>query len=220
MKKAKVNRLLGLIGIFALSFSTQMAYAQDSDDEMRQFFGGLSAGSNFSQVTGDYMEGWNRFGLNVSGFTYFKLAEQFAGCFEMSYSQKGSRPKQSELPYPSRSGTKFYNKVGISLPYAEVPLTFNYFYKGESHIGAGLSYGRLFNAKEWYDTIRTETIYPFKKGDVSFVLNGNIRATKHWYVNFRLTHSLLNIRDKENMLVPHRTMQQNKLLTLRALYLF
>jgi hypothetical protein len=221
MKEAKVLPKLGLLWILMLCFSTNVAKAQgDEDDEMRNFFGGLSAGANFSQVTGDFMEGWNRIGPNFSGFTYFKIAEQFAGCFEMNYSEKGSRAKKSELPYPNAANTKFYSTAGIKLPYAEIPLTFNYFYKRESHVGAGFAYGRLFNAKESYDTLRTDILYPFRKSDYSFVLNANIRLKQKFYLNMRFNHSLGNIRASKNILMPHRDLQQNKLLCLRLVYMF
>jgi hypothetical protein len=220
MKGTKIVTMQALFVILFVCLSTTTALCQDDEDEMRGFFGGLAAGANFAQVTGDYLEGWNKIGANFAAFTYFKLAPQFAGCMEMSYSVKGSRPKSSEVPYPDFKNTTFYKKVGIDLPYAEIPITFNYFYKRESHIGAGLAYGRLFNSKEFYDTLRTETLYPFRKYDVSFVINANLKMHKNFCLNLRFNHSMMNIRPNKNVLMPHRDLQQNKLLGLRVIYLF
>jgi hypothetical protein len=210
-----------MLFIWALSFSTNDIYAQGAKPEDdRKFYGGLIFGTNFTQVTGDFLEGYRKVGINAGVISYFVLAENFAGSMELLYSEKGSRPSSKEVPYPNMNGTTFYKTYGINLPYAEIPILFNYFDKNKSNLGAGFSYGQLFNSKEYLDSIRTENIYPFRKADVNFILNANLRLIDKLSLNIRFAHSITNIRKTQNILLPHRSQQFNKLFALRLVYLF
>jgi Outer membrane protein beta-barrel domain len=218
---AKINIKTGLLLFCGLCFSTNIAKAQGAKPEDdRKFYGGVTFGTNFSQVTGDYMEGYRKVSINAGVMTYFVLDENIAGSIELLYSEKGSAPGKKDLPYPNINNTTFYKTYGIKLPYAEIPLLINYFDKNKSNLGAGFSYGQLFNAKEFLDTFRTETIYPFQKYDVNVILNANLRLVDKLSLNLRFAHSLLNIRKEKNILLNHRDQQFSKLFALRLVYLF
>jgi Outer membrane protein beta-barrel domain len=218
---AKINIKMRLLIICGLCFSTYLTMAQGAKPEDdRKFYGGVTFGTNLSQVTGDFLEGYRKASINAGVITYFVLDENIAGSIELLYSEKGSRPSSKEIPYPAINGTTFYKSYGISLPYAEIPILINYFDKNKSNMGAGFSYGQLFNAKENLDTFRTENIYPFRKADLNLILNANLRLVDKLSLNLRFAHSLLNIRKDKNILLPHRDQQFNKLFAIRLVYLF
>lgn len=200
--------------------TNKLAYSQNYyvEDE-RTFYGGLLAGTNFSQVDGDNFAGYNKVGFNVGGIVYTKVADHMALSMEVLYSQKGAK------------STKFYTvnpglyivDYGITLNYAEVPIMLNYFDKRKSHFGAGIAYCRLGTANE-YITMSPATIvdlekYPFKKSDYNFLLSGSLHCWKGLFLNMRFQYSLLSIRNNtpQNF---GRGEQFNNMWTIRFMYLF
>ncbi len=223
MQKAKLKYIFCTIVFWMACFSTIATQAQssrDEQDELRNFFGGLLLGGNISQVTGDGIEGYHKIGYNGGVMTYFKVAENMAGSLELLLSEKGSNYIKGIDPAIGNIAGKLYKKYCIKLPYAEIPIMINYFDQRNSNLGAGFSYGQLFSEKEILDSADLSKNFPFKKYDVSVVLNGNLMIDKHWGINIRFSHSILNIRSKYNIDLLHREEQLNKLFTLRALYLF
>jgi hypothetical protein len=223
MQKAKLKYIFCTIVFWATCFSTIATQAQsssDEQDEMRSFFGGLLLGGNISQVSGDGIEGYHKLGYNGGVMTYFKLAENIAGSLELLLTEKGSNYIKGVDPALANLGAKVYKKYCIKLPYAEIPLIINYFDQRNSNLGIGVSYGQLFNEKEILDSADLAKTFPFRKYDVSLLLNGNLMVDKHWGVNIRFAYSLLNIRTKHNIDLLQREEQFSRLFSIRAFYLF
>jgi Outer membrane protein beta-barrel domain len=217
---AKVKYLIQMCIFCALCFSTIGANAQDDDEEIRTFFGGVMFGGNASQISGDGIEGYRKFGLNFGVMTYIKLDENMALSMEMLYNEKGSQWRKGSDPAIANLKGKVYGKYQITLPYAEIPILFNIFDKRKSNAGLGVSYGRLFNQKEILDSANLITAFPIRSYDINVILNGTLMATPHWGVNLRFNYSLLNIRKTPNLDLLHRPEQYSRLFSLRAMYLF
>jgi hypothetical protein len=213
------NILIGLfVPIAFVVLSTNNLNAQWDND--RVFFGGIIAGANLSQVSGDAIEGYRKIGANFGAVTFFKLQDNIYGSMELLYNEKGSRYWHGVDPiYQSTTG-KVYKKYGIVLPYAEIPLMLSYFDKKGSNAGMGLSYGQLFREKEYLDSARLETAFPFRKHDVNLILNGNLALTKNLFFNMRFNYSLINIRKVHNVNLDHRVQQYSRLFTFRMMYIF
>jgi hypothetical protein len=224
--KLSVFTLFIVLGFLSFSTFTSKAQWWTDEDDYRNFLGGVVLGSNFSQVTGDFAEGYNKLGLNGGVATYFKLTNQFYGSMELLFSQRGAIATGSkELPYWNVGNTVPYKTYKSILPYAEVPVLFNFFEKNKSHLGAGFSYGQLFSEKELATdpngtVVSFQQQYPYKKWDVCFVVNGNLRMYKGLYLNLRFNHSVANIRAQQNTVFNHRTVQHHKMFSARLMWLF
>ncbi|MCB9046591.1 MAG: PorT family protein [Chitinophagales bacterium] len=198
-------------------------YAQNYyvDDE-RTFYGGLIAGSTFSQVDGDNFAGYSKPGFTVGGIAYAELANKIAGSVEILYTQKGSKSNKTQQ---SNNKTYLITNYRIDLNYAEIPIMINYFDKRKSHFGAGLSYSRLINYKETVTTTPNfpNTInlddYPFKKSDLNFLISGSLHLYKGLFLTYRFQYSLFPVRTK---IYPEfgRAEQYNNMHVLRLMYLF
>lgn len=188
-------------------------------EDEKTFYGGLIAGTNFSQVDGDNFAGYHKVGFNLGGIVYTKLDEHLAASMEVLYTQKGARAKEPYTPVPGLYITNY----GITLNYAEVPLMLNYFDKRKSHFGGGFSYSRLGTAKENIETSPKQNVnlldYPFKKSDYNFLLSGNLHCWKGLFLNVRFQYSLISIRNSTPQYFG-RGQQFNNMWTIRLMYLF
>lgn len=222
---AKIRHFILLVSFISLFLYTPCAYGQYDNDDDRTFFGGLVAGTNFSQVDGDNFAGYHKAGWNAGAIVYTKLMEQLAVSLELNYAQKGSRAAQSQLPKLANDQNTVLTDYKIKLNYLEVPIMLNYFDKRKSHFGAGFSYGQLASSKESYRD-RDGNIYeqdaklfPFRKIDINFLLNGNAHLWKGLFFNLRFSYSLLSIRNAHNY-VTGRAEQFNNTWTTRFIYIF
>ena len=223
MAKIRKFARFTLVAFFLILLSHNSDAQNYYIEDPHTFFGGLVAGGNFTQVDGDNFAGYHKVGFNAGGIVYARFAERIAASMEILYSQKGSRAHRSQ-----RSNTGAYEiyKYDINLNYAEVPIMLNYFDKNRANFGAGLSYSRLINSKEtvttnnntFNDTIQLDR-FPFKKGDLNFVLGGSLRLFQGFYINLRFQYSLLPVR-KEIFKELGRAEQYNNMWTFRIMYLF
>jgi hypothetical protein len=104
----------------------------------QSFNGGAIVGFNASQVSGDYLGGYNKPGISGGVFVSKKLKEKSELEMRITYSSKGSR----DVPnYEKGKYTAYYMKLN----YIEVPLLYRYKYKG-LWLMAGLSGGYLISS--------------------------------------------------------------------------
>ncbi len=209
---------------FCYSDLNAQSYYVEGDNT---FYGGPVLGFNFTQVDGDNYAGYAKVGLNVGGIVYTKFGSDFAASMEISYTQKGSSGKPKASGVPGITLTDY----DLKLNYAEVPVCVYYVDGHKNHFGAGISYGRLISAIE---NVKTQPSYnfdvdshPFKKSDVSFLLNANVHVWKGFFLNARFCYSLLPIRTD----VPFglgrsggggagQGQQFNNVIALRLVYIF
>jgi hypothetical protein len=217
---AKVNILKSAICFLSICFSTIDLHAQYfTDDDDRTFVGGLTLGTNFSQVDGDNFAGFNKIGLNSGVVTYFMLDERVAGSMELLYSQKGTTTGRNQVPLSGYS-YKTITQYSIDLKYLEVPIQILYFDKKHSSVGGGFSYGALFGQSEKYNTVEQTKLYPFKRSDISVLLSGNLKLTKHFFANLRFAYSFYNIRKNVPIELYQRGQTFIRQYTIRCMYLF
>lgn len=111
-----------------LSFSFSV-YAQD-------FYGGILAGFNGSQVEGDLSSGYNKLGLIGGAWVQRDVHENFYWGMELKYIQKGSRI----LPTKRNE----YWKYVYRLNYVDLPVLVGYKYQPFYFYG-GLAFSYLIN---------------------------------------------------------------------------
>jgi hypothetical protein len=220
------NRKFGALLLFAMllaAFSQAVNAQSYYEETQRTFYGGLLAGTNFTQVDGDNFAGYHKVGLNVGGIVYTQFAERFAASLEILFSQRGSRAHQTQ---PSNRQQFLISKYNIDLNYAEVPIMLNYFDRKKAHAGAGFSYAQLISSKETVVTtdasvnaIDLNDQYPFKKYDVNFLLGGSLHLYKGIFLSLRFQYSLLPVRKSIHPELG-RAEQYNNSYVLRIMYLF
>jgi hypothetical protein len=64
-----------LILLITLCVCGQTSAQRYYDDDYRTFYGGLIAGTNFTQVDGDNFAGYHKVGFNVGGVVYSRIDE-------------------------------------------------------------------------------------------------------------------------------------------------
>lgn len=225
-KRAKVRQKQVFMLFLFLILYTPCVYSQFSnDDNDHLFLGGLVAGGNFAQVDGDNFAGYHKIGWNAGVIVYAKLAEHVYTSMELLYAQKGSKAAPNQLPKLANDQSTIIVDYRIKLNYAEIPIMINYFDKKRNNIGAGLAYGQLVRSYEIYKDgsgavyEQDAKLFPFRKFDLSWVLNANAHIWKGLFLNPRFQYSLLSVRNAHNY-ITGRAQQFNNVYAIRLMYLF
>lgn len=154
----------------------------------QNFSGRLILGINGSQIDGDGMSGYYKPGL-VSGIgVRFPISEKISIGPEIMYSMKGSKAsfdQVTELGFP---------RIIYRLNYIDLPFVADYLISGGFQAEAGLSYGRLLNAKlddgtnlgfvdrnEW-----------FKKSDFQVLLGLKYEIFDNIWLSGRMLYSVVS----------------------------
>ena len=197
-----------------------------SQAKKKNFFeGGLLLGLNPSQIDGDNLYGFHKFGLNAGVYGAFPIYQKALYFnFELLYSEKGSQSAYAEIDNDPNQNYK------VNLRYADVPMYLQYRDKdGKTRMGMGLSYGQLFSASETIDFANDpDALNEFKKRDVCWLADLQYFITPHLGFNLRYSYSLLYIRhfatttyNGSFSLNPAvGTNQYNNFITTRVIYTF
>ena len=208
------------------------------------FKGEIIAGMNFSQVDGDEVYGYSKFGANTGlgvmlPFSFKQKAEKnWAVSMEMLWHQKGSNKKRYLLDpnfcdtcppeIPCDSGIKYR----LEMDYVSIPVLLHYTDpRTRWTVGAGVSYNRLFRIKEIENGVQTATSLsngPYSLTDYSVMFDLRFRLYQRFKFNFRYEYSFIPIRtrtfykpkighyDPE----PWERKQYHNILTFRVIYMF
>jgi len=194
--------------IFLLLFSFPVLRAQSIE-------GGLIAGFNMSQVDGDEVYGFHKYGLNVGALGIVPLKKNFSFSLEILYNQKGS--------YEPRQSTDSINgSYKLILNYLDVPVMFHYTDKDIITFGLGASWGRLVQFAEWEQGTRInwDTKFgPYIDSDIDALFDVRFRVLKGLKMDLRYSYSMASLRTRtfKTGVVRH---QFNNFLSLRLIYVF
>ncbi len=191
---------------FYLSLAFLLLLVWTENCQAQRFKGGLVGGFNFSQIDGDDMVGYHRFGLNGGGYVSAILSERWQLSTELLFSQRGSRLSATE-PINGR-----YDRIKLDL--LEVPVLLN-FVEWKFHVQAGVSYGRVFNAQivELSGLDVTDEI-ELNENVFSLVLGATFFFTEKWGANFQWSRAFSDLQADEG-----NQDWYSKGISIRALYL-
>lgn len=194
----------------------------DKNGQDRIFYAGIAAGLNASQIDGDNYSGFHSAGLNVGIISYVKLKPKLFGNLELLYSQKGARNVEVANSPALGSVPLIYI---AKLNYIEIPLMLQYQAQERIQAGGGVSYSRLFNAKESKDEIVPSGINNrapnFKQTDINLLISASYQLSGNIFVRARYQYSLVSIRDANQIPVIFGTPAQfNNLFALQFLLFF
>ncbi|MBP1629465.1 MAG: hypothetical protein H6Q15_358 [Bacteroidetes bacterium] len=182
----KSRRIFIIVFLFIISVAPAKA----------QIFKGMAIfGGNFSQIDGDQVVGYYKFGLNtgVGVMAPLNAKRNWLASMEILYNRIGSKESRDPFQYIA------------NLHYASIPLLIHYEdKKGGWTFGAGLQYSRLFKVSEDWglpsDTIKymdrpvLETVKDFNRNDISAILDLRFKIVDKLKFNFRYQYSLIPIR--------------------------
>lgn len=206
----KIIVLFGLLIICVQLFSQDLEIKPNDDKSAKSIFHAAPVlGVNFSQVVGDFLDGYDKIGIVSGGYAQINFTPFWAIGIEALYSQKGS--KGNYLDTIINSTTKYK----LKLNYAEIPITIRYTDK-HIHFYAGASYARLVNFKETFNEIESKFVdnkIPYKNQDISFIGGIVGLPIAKLGIDLRFQKSLTSIT-----ISGKRDSQVNKLLSLRVFY--
>lgn len=176
-------------------------------------------GTNLSQVDGDEVYGFHKFGLNVGAAAIIPISESWSVSLETLYNEKGSY--QSSQFAPPKDGSYL-----LKLNYAEVPVMVHFEDRETMTFGLGVSWGRLVKMEEYEHLHRipwqTRT-GPYKRDDFNILFDVRFRLFKRFWGNLRYAYSMAKVRTREfqDAYGDEWTRDQyNNLITIRLLYIF
>ncbi len=201
------KRLSFFVILLSLSFST--LYGQ-------KIKGALALGINLTQVDGDEVYGFRKYGINVGPSAIMSFNKHWSISIETLFNQKGSYQKP-------RSTDSASGEYRLQLDYVEVPFLLHFEDRDTWTFGLGLSWGRLINVKEYQHgvIIPTTTIDgPYKSSDWDIIADLQFRIWKGFKFDARYAYSLVPIRTREFDNTQHTwsRKQYNSVISFRVIY--
>lgn len=192
-----------------------------SPDKEQFFYGGFTAGANFTTVAGDNYGGYKKVGFAGGATVYVRLLPKMVANIELLYTMKGSR---GIAQVTSVYSGEFFERYWLDLNYVEIPLIFHYNFTPRWHIGIGASYAQLVKTREEIYTDQPVVINPdltqFNNSDINFIVSGGLQIGNGWFLMLRYQRSLQSIRQPQNIPVWQNSVAQyNDLFSLRLMYL-
>lgn len=208
----------------------------------QRFIGSVIAGGNVSQVDGDEVAGYYKWGANAGIALTMPLHNNFRwfATIELLYTQKGAyqnylrananlKDSNQLIWHNEDYSVPFDKKVKykLNLDYVEIPIVFHY---EDPHtgcsIGAGFAWGRLVRAHEiengWTTTTNLRSGL-YKTNDWSVIADARIRIWKGLKLNFRFQYSMVPLRKRLfDPFGPNEELrkQYNNVITVRLIYSF
>ena len=150
---------------FLLLALVHTCIAQEETKQKRNFKGGLLAGAVTTQISGDGLGGWDKFGMAAGAWVSVPFSERSSATMTMKYINKGSRTKRDTINFET---------FGYYLNYIEVPLWFSYRVSKKSDsrlvLNVGPCIGFLLNQKIKQNGVDREIDPSFEKLDVGLEL--------------------------------------------------
>lgn len=180
MKSTRALLLFFLL--FALSTHAQQA-----------FKAGVSFGMTTSQISGDGLGGWDKFGLTGGAFVSAPFSSKNGFRIGLYYAEKGSRTKRDTLNF---------NTFAYRLKYIEVPVQFS-FQNGPITILSGLYYGRLIKQDILSNGAPYAVNPAFRNYDIGIALGATLQLGDHFFIEGRFSTSVIPTRPSPNFANPN-----------------
>jgi len=163
-----------LVFLFVIQMTAQ------NNNRQRRFEGGLVAGANISQIDGDLLYGYSKFGFNAGAKVDAILTERWRAGIEFLYVQQGAHRSEgdsySDIP-------SLHDQINLNM--VEVPLLVH-FRDWRMQATAGISYARIINYEiNWVDGSNMTDDYSFNQDVFSIIIGGSFRFTDHWALDVR-----------------------------------
>jgi hypothetical protein len=150
------------------------------------FTGGISLGGVTSQISGDALAGWNKFGVAAGGWIHMDFNGVMGAYMGMQFTNKGSKK-----PADVVNGDN--NVFSFQLNYIDVPLLMTYS-KTNWRFGLGPTVGVLVSQKQIYNGIELDITPPFETLDLAGTLSVTRIMGDHLMLEWRGGTSIIPTR--------------------------
>jgi hypothetical protein len=188
-----------------------------------QYIGGaLIAGGNATQVDGDEVFGYHKYGVQLGAAAIIQFNKKWSVSLENIFNQKGSK-----------QGARFVDSLDgsyrLRFNYVEVPVLLNYTDKDRITVGAGLSWGRLVKVEEFKNSFRVPSTTllegPYKRDDWDILMDLRFRLYNGLKLDLRYAYSVApiatrDVRDSKTGNINYGQTQYNNLFSIRLMYIF
>lgn len=164
-----------------------------SSNAQQAFKAGVSFGMTTSQISGDGLGGWDKFGLTGGAFVSAPLSSKNGFRIGISYADKGSRTKRDTLNF---------NTFAYRLRYVEVPVQYS-FQNGPFTFLSGLYYGRLIKQDILSNSYTYDVTPPFRNFDIGIALGATLQMGDHFFLEGKFSSSVIPTRPSPNFANPN-----------------
>lgn len=205
----------------SLFFTLVLMIAWATGANAQRIMGAVAAGVNATQVDGDEVYGYHKFGLNLGAAAIVPVVGNWSVSLETVYNEKGSHQR-------ARVNDSLDGSYDLKLNYVEVPVIVQYTDKDFISFGLGGSWGRLVKlseAKNGYP-VNTTTLNSgiYKSNDIDLLVDIKMRIIDRLRFNVRYAYSLSPIATREVIDSktgrPNIRDQYNGMFTFRLFYVF
>ncbi len=181
----------------------------------QSFDAGIRAGVSASQISGDYIQGYNKPGIYAGIFTSLDLSPRSLILLEMNYVEKGSR----QIARPDKGVFRSYR---LMLNYIELPVAYEYFINQQLAVAGGLSFGVLLNRsnnEEDEGGVISQT-KPFRNYELALNMGGMYWFLDNMAAGIRHSVSIIPVRlyedtDSQNYNTPWGPSRHQHIYMLR-----
>ena len=146
-----------------------------------------------SQISGDGLGGWDKFGLTGGAFVSAPLSSKNGFRIGINYADKGSRTKRDTLNF---------NTYAYRLRYVEVPVQYS-FQNGPFTFLSGLYYGRLIKQDVLSNSYTYDVTPPFRNFDIGIALGATLQMGDHFFLEGKFSSSVIPTRPSPNFANPN-----------------
>ena len=163
----------------------------------QQFQGGLVIGVTTTQVSGDGLGGWDKFGVVAGGWVNMPVFAEWSLQLGMNYINKGSKTKRDTINFES---------FGYYLNYVDVPILLQRHLtlrsKFKADVGFGPYAGFLLNQKIKSNGIDREVTPPFERYDIGLNASCKLWWSSTIFTSLAFTTSVLPTRPNPSSVNP------------------
>ncbi|MEQ8706181.1 MAG: outer membrane beta-barrel protein [Phaeodactylibacter sp.] len=189
--------------------------AQETGPE-RRFEAGVVAGLNISQVDGDKLRGFYKFGFQSGIKADAVLSDRWKVGIEILYSQQGARQSKFDVP----SSELDVQEIHFNMVEAPVLVHFR---DWKLQVTAGGSYGNIINYSVTEVTGEDGIeAHPLSQDIFSVILGGSFYFTENWVLDVRWSRWLNSPYSEELAETNEQTLVPwiGRTITVRGCYLF
>lgn len=170
-------------------------------------------GFNSTQVEGDQLSGFRKFGANAGAGAFIRLPKNFAVKFEILYSQKGSKSSATE------AASRLSGPYKLILDYIDVPISVNYIDKDRAIFGVGVVLSNLIRNQETLGGVDLNST--FNRFGADFMVDITFLIKRRYGINFRYSYGMMQFLENGDISSPLRnSTPHHNVLTMRFMYIF
>lgn len=157
------------------------------------FNAGIALGMTTSQISGDGLGGWDKFGFTGGAYVNAPFSSKNGLRIGLFYSEKGSRTKRDTLNF---------NTFSYRLNYIEVPVQWSY-QNGPFTFLSGLYYGQLIKQEILANSLTYPVNPSFRNFDAGLCVGAVVQLGDHLFIEGKFSSSILPTRPSPNFANPN-----------------